>query len=32
VSGLQLVNALALHRGWDEHEPGKTVWADLLAW
>ena len=32
VSGLRLVSALALRWGWDEHEAGKTVWADLLAW
>jgi len=29
VSGLRLVNAVALRWGWQEHETGKTVWAEF---
>jgi hypothetical protein len=31
VSGLRLVNAVALRWGWQEHETGKTVWAEFLV-
>jgi anti-sigma regulatory factor (Ser/Thr protein kinase) len=30
-SGLRLVNAVALRWGWQEHDAGKTVWAEFLA-
>ena len=31
VSGLRVVNAVALRWGWQEHEAGKTVWAEFGA-
>lgn len=31
MSGLQLVSALAFRWGWQEHETGKTVWAELIV-
>jgi anti-sigma regulatory factor (Ser/Thr protein kinase) len=31
VSGLRLVNAVALRWGWQQHETGKTVWAEFLT-
>lgn len=31
LSGLRLVNTIALRWGWQEHQTGKTVWAELVA-
>ena len=31
VSGLRVVNAVALRWGWQEHEAGKTVWAEFVV-
>jgi hypothetical protein len=31
LSGLRLVNAVALRWGWHEQDDGKTVWAEFLA-
>lgn len=31
ISGLRLVGALAFRWGWQEHETGKTVWAELIV-
>ena len=31
LSGLQLVNRLALRLGWQEHGNGKTVWAEFFC-
>ena len=30
VSGLRLITAVAFRWGWQEHETGKTVWAELI--
>lgn len=31
LTGLQIVDSVASRWGWQEHETGKTVWAELLA-
>ena len=31
VSGLRVVNAVALRWGWQEHQTGKSVWAEFLT-
>ena len=31
LSGLRLVNAVALRWGWQQHQTGKTVWAEVLT-
>jgi anti-sigma regulatory factor (Ser/Thr protein kinase) len=31
ISGLQMVNRLALRWGWQEHDGGKTVWAEFFC-
>jgi hypothetical protein len=31
LSGLRLVNAIALRWGWQEHAMGKTVWAEFMT-
>lgn len=31
ISGLRMVNAVALRWGWHEHDAGKTVWAEFLT-
>jgi anti-sigma regulatory factor (Ser/Thr protein kinase) len=31
VSGLRMVTAVAFRWGWQEHEAGKTVWAELIV-
>jgi hypothetical protein len=31
VSGLRVVNAVALRWGWKQHQTGKTVWAEFLT-
>ena len=31
LTGLRLVNAVALRWGWHEQDDGKTVWAEFLA-
>jgi hypothetical protein len=31
VSGLRVVNAVALRWGWTQHDKGKIVWAELLS-
>jgi len=31
ISGLRLINAVVFRWGWQEHETGKTVWAELIV-
>jgi hypothetical protein len=31
LSGLRVVNAVALRWGWQQHQTGKTVWAEVLT-
>jgi len=31
VSGLRVVNAVTLRWGWQEHDAGKTVWAEIAV-
>ena len=31
LSGLRVVNAVALRWGWQQHQTGKTVWAAVLT-
>ena len=31
ITGLRLVTSLAFRWGWQEHDTGKTVWAELVV-